>query len=91
MLYVLGGNNVPVGILNSITKITSGVFNEDNTRVDLSMIAEGDSKVMLVSSIQGKTRFDDYDPLGMIPADKTLDWDIPDSSIDCKLDLQQLE
>lgn len=91
MLYVLGGNNVPVGVLNSITKMTSGVFNEDNTRVDLSMIAEGDSKVMLVSSIQGKTRFDDYDPLGMIPGDKTLDWDIPDSSIDCKLDLQQLE
>jgi len=91
MLYVLGGNNVPVGILNSITKITSGVFKEDNTRVDLSTMAQGGSKVMLVSSIQGKTRFDDYDPLGMIPAEKTLDWDIPDSSIDCKLDLQQLE
>lgn len=91
MMYVLGGNNVPVGMLNSIKNITSGVFNEDSTQVDLSTMAEEGSKVMLVSSVQGKTRFDNYDPLGMIPNDKTLDWDIPDSSIDCKLDLQQLE
>jgi len=91
MLYVLGGNDVPVGILNSITKITSGVFSEESTSVDLSTLSEAGSKVMLVSTIQGTTRFDKYDPLGVIPSEKTLDWDVPDSSVDCKLDLYQLE
>jgi cell division protein FtsZ len=27
----------------------------------------------------------------MIPQEQTLDWDTPDCSIDCKLDLYQLE
>ena len=42
-------------------------------------------------SVQTMTKFDNYDPLGMIPKDQTLDWDTPDCSIDCKLDLYQLE
>jgi len=37
------------------------------------------------------TKFDNYDPLGMIPKEQTLDWETPDCSIDCKLDLYQLE
>ena len=37
------------------------------------------------------TKFDNYDPLGMISKEQTLDWETPDCSIDCKLDLYQLE
>ncbi|MFQ5497917.1 MAG: cell division protein FtsZ [Nitrosopumilus sp.] len=90
MLYVVGGNNIPVGILNSITNLTSGIVNESNSHVDMASTSD-ESKIVMLSSIQGMTKFDSYDPLGMIPQEETLDWDIPDCSIDCKLDLYQLE
>jgi len=90
MLYVVGGNNIPVGILNSITKITAGILDESNSQIDMSSTAD-ESKVVMLSSIQGMTKFDGYDPLGMIPQENTLDWSTPDCSIDCKLDLYQLE
>jgi len=45
----------------------------------------------MLTSIQGETHFDRYDPLSIIPQDKTLDWEQPDSSINCELDLYQLE
>lgn len=91
MLYVLGGSNVSIGMLSSVTKIASGIFNEDGTRVDLTTSSSDSSQVVMLSSIQGKIRFDSYDPLGFIPAENTLDWDQPDSSINCELSLYQLE
>ena len=90
MLYVVGGNNIPVGILNSITSLTSGILNESNSQVDMTSTSD-ESKVVMLSSIQGMTKFDNYDPLGIIPQEDTLDWSTPDCSIDCKLDLYQLE
>ena len=90
MLYVVGGNNIPVGVLNSITNLTSGILNESNSQIDMTSTSE-ESKVVMLSSIQGMTKFDNYDPLGIIPQEDTLDWTTPDCSIDCKLDLYQLE
>jgi len=90
MLYVVGGNNIPVGVLNSITNLTSGILNESNSQIEMTSSSE-ESKVVMLSSIQGMTKFDNYDPLGMIPQEDTLDWSTPDCSIDCKLDLYQLE
>jgi len=90
MLYVVGGSNIPVGVLNSITNLTSGILNESNSQVEMTSTSE-ESKVVMLSSIQGMTKFDNYDPLGMIPQEDTLDWSTPDCSIDCKLDLYQLE
>ena len=90
MLYVVGGSNIPVGVLNSITNLTSGILNETNSQVDMASTSD-ESKVVMLSSIQGMTKFDNYDPLGMIPQEDTLDWSTPDCSIDCKLDLYQLE
>jgi cell division protein FtsZ len=89
MLYVVGGSNIPVGVLNSITNITNGILKESNSQID--MTSNNESKVIMLSSIQGMTKFDNYDPLGMIPQENTLDWSTPDCSIDCKLDLYQLE
>ena len=91
MLYVSGGQNVPVGVLNSITNMTSGILNENNSQVDLTSSSTDESKIVMLSSIQGMTKFDNYDPLGAIPQEDTLDWSNPDCSIDCKLDLYQLE
>jgi len=88
MLYVYGDGNIPVGVLNTISNITGGTFDEDSTHIEMS---SEESKVMLLSSIQGETKFYKYDPLGIISSEKTIDWDEPECSIDCELDLKQLE
>ena len=90
MLYVVGGNNIPVGVINSITNLTTGILNESNSQIDMTSTSN-DSKVVMLSSIQGMTKFDNYDPLGIIPQENTLDWSTPECSIDCKLELYQLE
>jgi len=90
MLYVVGGNNIPVGILNSITNLTSGILSESSAQVDLTSSSK-ESKIVMLSSVQGMTKFEKYDPLGIIPQENTLDWSQPDCSIDYKLDLYQLE
>ena len=61
MLYVYGDGNIPVGILNTISNITGGTFDEDSTHIEMS---SEESKVVMLSSIQGETKFDKYDPLG---------------------------
>jgi len=88
MLYVYGGNNIPVGVLNTISNITGSTFDEDSIHVEMS---SEESKVVMLSSIQGETRFDKYDPLGIISTENTIDWDEPECSINCELDLKQLE
>ena len=90
MLYVVGGSNIPVGVINSITSLTAGIVSQSNSEIDMASNSDN-SKVVMLSSIQGMTKFDNYDPLGMIPQEDTLDWSTPDCSIDCKLDLYQLE
>ncbi len=91
ILYILGGENIPVGVLNSVTNIASSVFNQENTSVSPSIGTEQKSKVIMLSSIQGETHFDKYDPLGVISQEKTLDWEHPECSIDCEFELYQLE
>ena len=88
MLYVFGGRDIPVGILNTISNITRGTFDEQSTHVEMS---SEESNVVMLSSIQGETKFDKYDPLGIISQENTIDWDEPECSIDCELDLKQLE
>ena len=89
MLYVAGGADIPVGVINSITTLTAGIINETKSQIDMD--SSQDSKVVMLSSIQGMTKFDNYDPLGVIPQKDTLDWSTPDCSIECELDLYQLE
>ena len=91
ILYILGGDKIPVGVLNSVTNIASNVFNQENTTVSPSIGTAEKSKVIMLSSVQGETHFDNYDPLSIIPQEKTLDWEQPESSIDCEFELYQLE
>jgi len=91
LLYVVGGNKVPVGVLNSMVNTISGIFGNDSTRVSLSVTGGESSKVVLLTSIEGETRFDKYDPLGFIPKQSILDWDEPESSVKIDLDLEQIE
>ena len=89
MIYVAGGENIPIGVIHSIKNISNGITNKSNSQINIA--SSDESKVVMLSSVQTMTKFDNYDPLGMIPKDQTLDWDTPDCSIDCKLDLYQLE
>ena len=89
MLYVYGADKIPVGVINSISNILGGIFDQENSEVDMS--TSGNTNVVLLSSIAGETRFDKYDPLGVISKDKTLDWDEPETSFNCELDWPQIE
>tara|TARA_B100000929_G_scaffold106710_2_gene84484 strand:+ start:1477 stop:2421 length:945 start_codon:yes stop_codon:yes gene_type:complete len=89
MLYVYGGSNIPIGIINSVSNIVGGIFEDDSTQIDMS--ASESTNVVMLSSIRGEIRFDKYDPLGIISQEKTIDWDDPECSIDCQLDIPQLE
>jgi cell division protein FtsZ len=91
LLYIVGGNKVPIGILNSMVSTVSGIFSNDSTRVSLSVANGEKSKVVMLTSIEGETRFDKYDPLGIIPRENMLDWDEPDSSVKIDLELEQIE
>ena len=91
LMYVVGGNKVPVGVLNSMVNTISGIFGDDSTRVSMSVTAGESSKVVLLTSIEGETRFDKYDPLGFIPKENVLDWDEPDASVKIDLNLDQIE
>jgi cell division protein FtsZ len=91
MLYVFGTDNVSVGKISAITNTLSGIFNEQNTSVSLSTTQGDKSKVVMVTTVQCTTKFDDYDPLGAIPQENTLDWDEPESSIKTGIDIYQLE
>jgi len=89
MLYVYGANKIPVGVINSISNILGNIFDENSSQIDMS--TSSNTNVVLLSAIAGETRFDKYDPLGMISKDKTLDWDEPETSFNCELDLKQIE
>lgn len=91
MMYVVGGNKVPVGVLNSMVNTISSIFSNDSSRVSLSVTNGQESKVVLMTSIEGETRFDRYDPLGIIPKQNVLDWDEPDCSVKIDLELEQIE
>ncbi len=90
IIHVLGGENVPVGMMKTISSLTQGVIGE-SASVGMSSVESETTGIVMLSTVQGQTKFDRYDPLGSIPAENTLDWDYPDCSYDCKLDMYQLE
>lgn len=91
LIYVIGGKDAPIGMINAISKISGSVLNEEWAHIDISTSSSNESKIVMLSSIQGETRFDRYDPLDVIPKENSLDWENPECSINCDLDLQQLE
>nr|AFK24806.1 cell division protein FtsZ [uncultured archaeon] len=92
MVYVMGGDRVPVGDLSKLVGYVQGIFQEEGaTEVAMSSMAATDGvRIHLVASAPQKTRFDRYDPLGDIIPDM-LDWDEPDSAPDIKLAIPAIE
>ncbi len=95
MLYVMGGDKIPLAELNKLVSSMQGIFKEEGTTEismsSLSSVAStGSVRVHLVASVPRETRFDRYDPLGEIIPD-ALDWDEPDSAPDIQLAIQSIE
>jgi cell division protein FtsZ len=94
MVYVMGGDRVPVGELGRIAGYVQGMFKEEgSTEVAMSSVMASDGvRVHLVASAPQKTRFDRYDPLGdVIPKENVLDWDDLDSAPDIELAIPNIE
>lgn len=98
VVYVTGGEKLPVGALNQLASHASGIFKDEGT-TEVAIISSpspsaaaaatdngSGTRVHLVASATAKTRFDSYDPLGeVIPAESHLDWDEPDSAPEIEL------
>jgi cell division protein FtsZ len=93
LLYVMGGENVPIGKLNFIANTVQGIFKEEKTpEVILAMSNSERIKVHLMAEVQDTTRFDRYDPLSdIIPKQNILDWEEMDSSPDIEMIIPNLE
>ncbi len=106
VLYVAGGEDVPAGLLRSVAALTEGVLGGSGSSgnsvpdaqvptaetASIQAASPDESRVIMMSTVRGMAKFEKYDPLGTIPADKTLDWSTPECSIDCRLpDMYQLE
>ncbi len=83
MLYVIGGDMVPVGVLNALVNSVHNILGENGAEVDLSISSSSSKcvRVLLMASVLERTRFDDYDPLSILPKDSVMDWD----EIECEL------
>jgi cell division protein FtsZ len=93
VVYVMGGEKLPIAQLNQLVGYAQGIFKEEGTtEVAMSTTASDGVRVHLVASVPQKTRFDAYDPLsGIFSADSHLDWDEPDSAPDLELAIPVLE
>ena len=91
VIHVFGGDSAPVGAIDTVSRLLRGAL-ECGGIVDYSHGDEqGAGGLVMVSALRGTAKFDAYDPLGAIPAGKTLDWDEPECSIDTGLDIPQAE
>ena len=87
LLYVMG-DKVPVGAIDNVAGTVSGL-----TGGSSAVVATGgeDEGVKILAELSEATKFDSYDPLGVIPAEKTIDWDEAESSVPHCLDIDQIE
>jgi len=79
ILYVNGARSEPIGRLNEMLSNFQNTMEGDTSDVSFVVTDSSRNNMHLIASIKGRTKFDSYDPLNMIPDDKVLDWDIPES------------
>jgi len=93
ILYVMGGMNVPLGLLNSLSNTLQKIFKHDvNTGVTIVLSNSDTTNIHLLATFDETTRFDDYDPLSqIIPEKNVLDWHEMDSSPDIEMAISNLE
>lgn len=79
ILYVNGARNEPIGRLNEILSNFQNTMEGDTNDVSFVITDSSRNNMHLIASIKGRTKFDSYDPLNLIPDENVLDWDIPES------------
>jgi len=89
ILYVNGAGNEPIGILNQVLNNYQNSMETDANEISYVVTDSSRNNMHLIASIKGRTKFDSYDPLNLIPDENILDWDIPEShpNIDLPLPL----
>jgi len=89
ILYVNGARNEPIGRLNQILSNYQNSMEGDANEISFVVSDSSKNNMHLIASIKGRTKFDSYDPLNLIPDENILDWDIPEShpNIDLPLPL----
>lgn len=91
ILYVNGARNEPIGRLNEILNNFQNSMEGETNDVSFVVTDSSRNNMQLIASIKGKTKFDFYDPLNLIPDENVLDWDIPESHPNINLPLPLID
>ncbi len=91
VLYVNGARNEPIGILNEMLSNFQNSMEGDTNDVSFVVTDSSRNNMQLIASIKGRTKFDSYDPLNLIPDENILDWDIPESHPNINLPLPLID
>jgi len=91
ILYVNGARSEPIGRLNEMLSNFQNTMEGDTSDVSFVVTDSSRNNMHLIASIKGRTKFDSYDPLNMIPDDNVLDWEIPESHPSIELPLPLID
>ena len=91
VLYVNGAKNEPIGRLNEMLSNFQNSMEGDTNDVSFVVTDSSRNSMHLIASIKGRTKFDSYDPLNLIPDENILDWDIPESHPNINLPLPLID
>ena len=91
VLYVDGARNEPIGRLNEMLSNFQNSMEGDTNDVSFVVTDSSRNNMHLIASIKGRTKFDSYDPLNLIPDENILDWDIPESHPNINLQLPLID
>jgi hypothetical protein len=91
ILYVNGVKNEPIGKLNEMLSNFQSSMEGDTNDVSFMVADSPGSNMHLIASIKGRTKFDFYDPLNLIPEENILDWDLPESQPNFDLPLPLID
>jgi cell division protein FtsZ len=91
VLYVNGARNEPIGRLNEMLSNFQNSMEGDTNDVSFVVTDSSRNNMHLIASIKGRTKFDSYDPLNLIPDENILDWEIPESHPNINLPLPLID
>ena len=93
VLHIVGGHKLRVGSMNSVVNnLHRALENDDFDGISMYVSSSHQTRTHLIVSVEGKTKFDNYDPLAqIIPVENVLDWEQMDSSPDIEMAIPNLE
>ena len=93
VLHVVGGQKLPVGTMNSVVNNLQSLLEDDNFEGICTCVSNShETRTHLIASIEGKTKFESYDPLAqIIPVENVLDWEEMDSCPEIEMSIPNLE